>query len=160
MNLYEIDRKISEAYEAAIDPETGEIVDQEAYAALDQLEMEIGEKIEGLLLWIKNLRAHEEELNAEKMAFEARQQAAKRKADSLEKYVSGVLDGQKFSTTRVEVRWRKSVTVEYTGNMEKLPGDMVRKKLEINKKALKDALDHGIVIPGARIVTKNNMQIK
>ena len=37
MNLYEIDARIMEALEAAVDEETGEIVNEKAYAALDAL---------------------------------------------------------------------------------------------------------------------------
>ena len=35
MNLYQIDAEIMNAFENAVDPETGEIVDAEAYAAID-----------------------------------------------------------------------------------------------------------------------------
>lgn len=160
MNLYEIDARITEAFEAAVDPETGEIINQEAYEALDGLQMEMSRKVEGVLLWIKNLRADAEALKAERQAFASRQQSAERKADSLEKYISGILNGQKFSTERVAVTWRKSKMVEFTGNLKELPSNLVREKLEINKTAIKDALEHGMDIPGASIVIHNNMQIK
>lgn len=57
MNLYGINSQIMEAFEAAVDMETGEIINEAAYEALNRLQMEREEKIEGILLWIKNLTA-------------------------------------------------------------------------------------------------------
>lgn len=50
MNLYQIDAEIMRAFEDAMDPDTGEIVDAEAYAALDRLGVERDNKIENILL--------------------------------------------------------------------------------------------------------------
>ena len=50
MNLYEIDAAIT----ACIDPETGEVLDEEA---LNALHMERSAKVESVALWIKNLNA-------------------------------------------------------------------------------------------------------
>lgn len=50
MTLYEIDQAIL----ACIDEESGEIIDADALA---ELSMERDKKVEGVALWIKNLRA-------------------------------------------------------------------------------------------------------
>ena len=50
MKLYEIDQAIL----ALVDPETGEILDYEAFS---ELKMKREEKIEGMALWHKNLTA-------------------------------------------------------------------------------------------------------
>lgn len=161
MNLYEINEKIMEAFDAAVDLETGEIVDDEAYQALNDLQMQFDEKTEGILLWIKNLRAQAEALKKEKQAFEYRQKAAENKAESLKRYISKVLNGQKFSTERVSVSWRKSESTEYIGDVKALPAECIRQKdPEVNKTALKEALKRGEKIPGASLVVINNIQIK
>ena len=161
MNLYDIDQAIEAAFEDAIDMETGEIVNEEAYKALDSLQMEFDKKAEGVLLWIKNLSAEAESLKKEKQAFESRQKAAEKKAESLVHYIAGVLNGKKFKTDRVEVRWRKSESVEYCGDVLKLPKECIREKEpEINKAALKKLLKEGNAIEGAQLVTKQNIQIK
>lgn len=161
MNLYEINDRIMEAFDAAVDPETGEIIDSDAYQALNDLQMQFDEKAEGILLWIKNLRAQADALKKEKQAFESRQQAAERKAESLKKYISNVLKGEKFSTERVSVSWRKSESAEYVGDVNALPAEYIRQKdPEVNKTALKAALKNGVKIPGASLVEKNNIQIK
>lgn len=96
MNLYEIDAALMAAYENAVDMETGEILDNEAYAAIDGLEMALAEKTENILLWIKNLSAEAEALKAEKMSFDVRQKRAERKVESLKRYVSKALEGKKI----------------------------------------------------------------
>ena len=74
MNLYEIDARIMEAFEAAVDEETGEIVNEEAYAALDALQEARDEKIENVLLWIKDLKSDAEQLKNEKRVLETRRE--------------------------------------------------------------------------------------
>lgn len=161
MKLYEIDEKIMETFDRAIDAETGEILDAQAFAELDSLRITRDEKIEGVLLWIKNLSAEAEALKAEKQAFEARQRQAVNKAESLKRYISGVLNGEKFKTAKVSVTWRKSEAAEYTGDIFCLPEDCVTfKDPTVNKAELKKRLKAGEVIPGAELVVRNNIQIK
>ena len=161
MNLYAINDLITQAFESAVDMETGEIVNADAYEALDSLQMAFDKKAEGILLWIKNLTAEAEALKKEKLAFAERQSAAERKAESLKKYISGVLCGNKFQTEKVSVTWRKSEAVEYAGNVYDLPEELLKyKEPEINKTELKKRLKAGEVINGAELVYRNNMQIK
>lgn len=161
MNLYKIDMAIMEAFEKAVDAETGEILDEAAFTELDNLQMMRDEKIEGLLLWIKNLTADAEALKREKMAFEDRQRSVNKRIESLKRYVISVIAGQKFRTDRVAVSWRKSKVTEYDGDVELLPEDCIsRKPPEVNKTELKKLLETGAKIPGARIIEKQNMIIK
>lgn len=161
MNLYEANEKIMECLMKAIDEETGEIIDEQAYEELNSLSMQKDEKIENILLWVKELKAEAEALKAVKMSYAERQRAAEAKAESLRKYVEGALDGEKFKTTKVEVAWRKSQAVEYTGAITDLPEEYLRiKEPEINKTALSKALKSGVEISGATLVTRQNMQIK
>lgn len=161
MNLFEINARIEEAFEAAVDMETGEIINDAAYAALDALQMEFGTKTEDILLWIKNLTAEAEALKKQKQTFADRQSKAEKKAESLKQYVAKALNGEKFKTERVSVTWRKSETVEYVGDVLTLPPECIRlKDPEVNKDALKKLLKAGAEINGAELVSKNNMLIK
>ena len=126
MNLYEINAALMQAYDDAVDQETGEIIENEAYKAIDGLQMALEEKTENVLLWIKNLQADAEALKKEKMAFADRQARVEAKAESLKKYVSGILNGQKFQTARVSASWRKSEAVEYVGNVNALPDSCIK----------------------------------
>lgn len=161
MNLFEINNKIEAAFEAAIDMETGEIVDEVAYEQLDALQMEFGQKTENILLWIKNLNAEANALKIQKQTFADRQSKAEKKSESLKRYVSKALNGQKFATDRVSVTWRKSETAEFVGDIMTLPPECIRmKEPEVDKTALKKALKAGAEINGAVLVEKNNIQIK
>lgn len=161
MKLYEIDTKIMEIIENAVDPETGEIVGDLSLTELGDLEEAREEKIENCLLLIKNLESDAEQLKAEKQAFEQRQRVVMNKAYWLRKYVFDSLAGEKFSTPRVAVSYRKSEAVEYSGDVNSLPEECIKKKEpEVDKTALKKMLKGGAEIPGAKIVTRLNMQIK
>lgn len=161
MNLYEINAALMQAYDDAVDQETGEIIENEAYKAIDGLQMALEEKTENVLLWIKNLQADAEALKKEKLAFADRQARAEAKIESLKKYVGEVLDGQKFQTPRVSASWRKSEAVEYVGNVFALPENYIKySDPTVDKTALKNALKNGEEIEGARLVIRQNLQIK
>lgn len=161
MTLYEINEALMRAYEGCVDTETGEIIENDAYAAIDGLQMALEEKTENVLLWIKNLQSDAEALKKEKMAFAERQQRAEAKIESLKKYVGTVLGGQKFTTNRVSASWRKSESVEYTGDVMDLPSECIKvSDPTVDKVTLKKLLKGGAVIEGAQLVTKQNLQIK
>lgn len=152
MNLYEIDAAVM----ACIDEETGEIVDEQK---LNDLEMERGRKIENTALWIKNLRAEVKALKDEEAAFKARRQTAENKLDSLERYLSGYLDGQKFKSDKVSIFHRSIESVNVT-DIDKVPQELTRVTVEARKDDIKKLLKDGRVVPGAELVTKTSMVIR
>lgn len=161
MELYKIDNAINEAVANAIDPETGEIIDGQAYDALNGLLMAKDEKIRNILMLIKNLNADAETLKKEKEAFAARQKAAENHRDSLKRYVARFLDGRKFSCAEATASFRSSTSVEYTGDVRDLPERFLRiRDPEVNKTELAAALKAGEEIPGAALIKKQNLIIK
>lgn len=156
MNLYEIESAIMDC----IDEETGEIVDIEL---LDQLQMQREKKIENILCFIKNLNSDAAQLKEQEKAFGERRKAAEKKAEQLTKYVAGVLNGEKFSTTRAAVTWRKSEQVvidDLKAIMEQDDSYLRYKEPEPDKTAIKAAIKAGIVIKGAHLEECHNMSIK
>ena len=153
-SLYEIDRSILEC----IDLETGEVIDAER---LEHLQMDRNQKIENIALWIKNLQSDAMAYKAEKDAFAEREQAATKKAEQLKAYLAQVLEGQKFSTARCAVSFRRSesVTIE---DENSIPQEMMVQKVEFkpDKKAIKELLKGGFDVPGCRLVENWNTQIK
>ena len=147
MKLYEIDQAI----ENLIDDETGEVLDLDAF--LD-LKMERDRKIENMALWVKNMTAEAKAYKEEKEAFAARERATKNKLERVKKYLSTILDNQKFSTSKVAISFRKSESVEVDDTFlewaKKNADDLLRyKEPEIDKKAIKEALKNGKEIKGA-----------
>ena len=159
--LYEIDQKILET----IDYETGEIIDPERLTAL---QMERTAKLQNVALWVKNLLSDAEAYKAEKDAFAAREKAAKNKAESLKKWLADALQGEKFTTAKTAVSFRKSESVEIQDEDRLIVWAMGNGHEDlltfaapsVNKTAIKQALKNGVETPWATIKENYNLQIK
>ena len=152
MTLYEIDTQISEC----IDGETGEVIDVDR---LSGLVMERDTKLENVALWIKNLDATAKAIKAERDVLKTRQEQAEHKADLLREWLTKALDGEKLETPKVRVSYRKSTAVEVD---DRLPKKWCSKKIVYipDKVAIKTAISNGKKITGAKIVERQNIQIK
>lgn len=161
-NLFDISRALMDAWENAVDPETGEI-SEEGMLAIECLQMDQQAKRENIACWVKNLRSDAEALKTESKAMTDRAKAAERKADSLTRYLAADLDGERFQTPKVAVSWRRSVAVEIDeAEVPELPEQYLRTKttIEPDKTAIKEALKAGEIIEGCRLVERNNISIK
>lgn len=153
MNLFQIDEEIMKC----VDMETGEIVDS---AKLDELQMDRDTKIENIACWIKNLQSDAEALKTQKQEFADRQKAAENKVESLKKYLSDYLAGQKFSTDKVAISFRKTSSVNIT-DMTKLPEQYLKfSDPTPDKTAIKNAIKDGAAIAGAEIIEGQSISIK
>lgn len=153
MNLFQIDAAIMGCFDA----ETGELFDGEQFEAL-QLTREA--KIENACLLIKNLTAEAAALQAEKLAFAARQKSAENKAESLRRYLTDYLRGTPFKSTKVAVSFRKSEALEI-GENAVIPDEYLKPQApDIDRKGLKQAIKDGACFDGVELVEKQNMQIK
>lgn len=161
MNIYEIDQAILDL----VDPETGEILD---YDAFSELKMAKEEKIEGMALWHKNLTAEAAAIKAEEANLATRRKGLEKKAESLKQYLAELLSGTKFSTARVACSFRKSKSVEFTDEAEFIRIMQETQHFEylkfspptVNKAEITDAIKAGQLVPGAKLVEKNNLSIK
>lgn len=153
MNLFEIEKEIM----SCVDMETGEIIDIEK---LEQLQMDRDSKIENIACWIKNLTADAEALKAQKQAFADRQKVAENKAESLKKYLAAYLGGQKFSTDKVAISFRKTSSVNVT-DMSQIPEEFLKyAEPTVDKTAIKNAIKAGAVVAGAEVVEGQSISIK
>ncbi len=158
MNIYEIDN----AMFSLIDEETGEIKDYEAF---EELQMQREEKIENTALWYKNLVAESKAIREEEKALAERRKSLENKAESLKNFVNRTLQGNKFSTSKVAISYRKSTAVEvddkFIDYAMKNNNDLLTfKRPEPNKTVIKGMLQGGFDIPHAELVERNNMSIK
>ena len=158
MNIYEIDN----AMFSLIDEETGEIKDYEAF---EELQMQKEEKIENTALWYKNLVAESKAIREEEKALAERRKSLENKAENLKNFINRTLDGNKFSTSKVAISYRKSTAVEvddeFIDYAMKNNNDLLTfKRPEPNKTVIKGMLQGGLDIPHAELVERNNMSIK
>ena len=153
-NLYQIDQAIIDC----VDAETGEIIDPEQ---LENLYMERTQKIEGVTLWIKNLESDALAYKAEKNAFAEREAAALKKAEQLKEWLAKALDGQKFSTGKCAVSFRRSERVEILDEGV-VPKKYLTKTVTFkpDKTAIKELLKSGQKVRGCCLAEKYNAQIK
>ena len=152
MNLYEIDNQILEC----IDAETGEIFDYEKFEALN---LEKDEKIENVLLWLKNLKAQAAALQAEKLNFAQRQKVCENRINSIEKYITAYLGGEKWESAKVKASFRKSESLEISESAV-IPEAYTTYEPKIDKTGLKQAIKEGQTLDGITIQTNLNLQIK
>lgn len=153
--LYEIDKALRD-FEFQIDEETGEIINAEE---LDRLELARDTKIEHIGLFIKNLLSDAEAYKKEKDSFAQKEKAAKTKAENLKDYLDRTLDGETFKSTRVNMTYRRSVSVEII-DPDAIPERFLKFSVAVDKDGAKRALKAGETVPGAELVEKRNLQIK
>ena len=160
-SLYEIEQSILDC----IDTETGEIIDAEK---LNELVMQREVKIENVALWVKNLLSDADALEAEKDAFAEREKAAKNKALKLKQWLSTALNGQKFSTSKVQISFRTSEAVEIADEKKFVDWAWDNNRDDLlsyddptpNKTAIKQFLKSGGNLNGISLTTNQNIQIK
>lgn len=159
MTLYEIDKAILEC----VDEETGEIIDFERF---EELAGERDFKVENIGLWYKNLKAEAEALKTEIDVLKKRQTSAVSKMEQLEAWLCQALAGKKFSTPKIDIKFRSSEAVEVDDEFVSfaakygLDSFLRYKEPEPNKTALSEALKNGEEIPHASMVKRLNMNIK
>ena len=156
MTLYELDKAIAD-FELEVN-EDGEVLNIDE---LDELQLAREQKIEGISLWVKNLEAEKDAVKHEKDNFADREKRLGKKIDSLKKYLTYALDGQKFSTPKVAVSFRKSESV-LVKDKYLIPDNYMNLSVvrEPNKTAIKNALKRGEEIMGVELLEKRNISIK
>ena len=159
MSIYDIDAAII----SLIDTETGEVTDEEAF---DALQMERDVKVENIGLYFKDLTAEAKAIKEEEASLSARRKAVENKAERLKHLLDYALNGDKFSTPRLKVSYRKSSTVElkegFTAWAEEHADDLLTYlEPKPNKTAIKAAIKDGRVPDDmATIETHENISIK
>jgi hypothetical protein len=161
--LYEIDQAILDC----CDLETGEILDGEKLTAL---QMEREAKLEGVALWVKDLKAEAEAVKAEADKLNARKKALDGKIDSIKAWLLYALNGEKLKTARCNVYQTHSTklnvideqsVVNWIQTHSREPEQYLKFTLpEIRKDAVKAAIKDGAEIPGACLEMTESVVIK
>jgi hypothetical protein len=153
-----------EALAGAID-ENGEIQNEILSELLGEVAEELDKKALNIACYMKNLESEAEAIKAEIDKLNDRKKSALKKAESLERYLTQVLEGRKFKDARAEITWRKSSSVVVTVDGGDLFGrypDLVKVETEYKpiKADIKKRIQSGELVLGCEIVEKNNLVIK
>ncbi|MEG1492494.1 MAG: siphovirus Gp157 family protein [Oscillospiraceae bacterium] len=165
MTIYEIEQAVL----ALVDPETGELLDFEAFEAL---QMEREQKIENMACWAKDLTAQAAAIKAEEAALAERRSVIERKANNLKAYLSEILCGAKFESAKVKITYRGSEAVNTAPGFVDWALKMGLSKFltcppppapVANKTAIKEYLKRfgdASALEGVSIEKRQNLQIK
>lgn len=161
-NIYELNDQIKACIqldeEHVVDTEDGEIFDLQQFEAL---QMERGQKIEGMCCYIKNKLAEAQAIDAEIDTLSYRSGVIRKEVERCKAYLAGALYGEKFETPRCKITWRKSEICNVL-SMEAIPDEYKRTKVTVDadKTAIKKAIKAGAEVPGAEVIQKLNMTLK
>lgn len=131
---------------------------------LDGVQMQLQDKVNNIVRYSRNLELTAEMIDIEIKRLSELKSVYKNKSDSLKNYISYSMQKngiEKVETDIARLSFRKSSTVEIE-DIEKLPERFVVTKVSktADKKAIKEALENGEAVEGARIDNHNNLQIK
>ncbi len=157
LKLYEIKKAYMDVMNLDVDEETLKM-------ALDAVQVDIKEKANNIGYVLRTLEAEEKAYDAEIDRFKALKDSAKAKAESIKKYLAETLQDMeipKLSTEHFKFSFRKSESVDVL-DPELIPDDYKTTKTEIriSKTDIKKAIKNGESVVGARLITRQNLQIK
>lgn len=165
MKLYEINDQIYKLLnQEIVDPETGEIFDINGFDQLKELEAKREDKLENTALFIKNLEAEVEAFKTEEKNLSERRKTKENKLNWVWQFLSDFLiseDVNKFETARCRLSFRKSEVVE-VDSIDLLPDELKKEKTTVSpdRAAIKKAIKAGTELKGARLIERQNLQVK
>lgn len=164
MNLFEISKVYEEVIENGFheDSETGEILFDEE--SLDELIGDFNSKVDNIVCYIKNLETLNTGIKKEIDSMSARKKANEKKIENLKSYIVSVLksrDLKKYQTEKNAINIRKSSLIEII-DIDDIDDKykIVKTTYAPNKAEIKTAILSGKTVDGAKIVEKENLQIK
>lgn len=161
-NLFQISKDLLMVFESLeVDEETGEILN---FQALDELTQQFESKAENIALFTQELDAQADAIKQKEKNLSDRRKSLEKKSESLKKYLMNEMEvtgKQKIETDMVKIRVSHRSIVD-VWNEEELPVQYlnIKETKSPDKKLIKQAIDSGMEIPGARLVDNPSMQIK
>lgn len=157
MTLYEINAQISAFLEENVDPETGEVLNLNA---LEDLELERSVKLESYALAVKNFDAEIAALKAESDKLDERRKHAEKTRDRLKNVLLKELRGEKLSTARVQITYRKTQSTEIIDISAVPEKFLIPQPPKFDKNAIKAAIKAGENVSGVALRSNISMIIK
>lgn len=169
MNLFELTQGYKELL-AQADKYASEHDGEISETFLDLLtraEMDLKDKVNNTLAYIKNLEAEAEALEEHAKSMIERAKAKKNKIESTKDWLKFNLEGKEWDSVYGKISYRKSESVVLNGavSLEDIAivhPELIRetKKIDLDKTACKALLKEGVNIAGIEIEKKVNMVIK
>jgi hypothetical protein len=161
MKLYEVNQAIEDIFSLLVDPETGEVIPDEALLAqLESLQMERSRILEYLAKLVLNTRSQVSELKEEEKRLKERRAMLERKDDRLMAILDRECHGEKTDCGVATICYRKTTKVDVRDDataiswlMENGHPQCYRVPApEISKTEVKKLLTAGTEVPGVSLV--------
>jgi hypothetical protein len=163
MRLFEISHDYRTVLNRVDDAEG--VLDDTLEADLDAIAGAMEEKVEAVVVVMRELDAEAAALKAEEQRLAARRKAREANAERLRAYTArcmGLAGTRKIATGLAVVSLRASTSVVVDCAPEALPAEYQRTKttVDADKVALKKALEDGAAIQGVSLVTSDSLQVR
>lgn len=161
-----------EAFDEIEDDAEREIVQEAWFDTLTGIETEFENKAENVAQFIKSLRAEAEDIREEEKVLAARRKAKEKRAESLIRYLMGCMKQirrEKIETAKCKLTIKKNAESVQCPDEDRLARDLLAmgrtelirvKPPELDKTALKKALQSGEIINGAALGRTESLIIK
>ena len=138
--------------------ETGEFTAEDIADTLVGIEGELGDKLDAIMLHARNLEGQAKTLDEESKRLADRKKSFENQVKSLKKYALDCLSTSgldKLKTTKNTFTARAGVVRVIIDNEDALPNELVDVQTITapDKKAIKEAIENGIDVPGAHLET-------
>ena|GEM_PF-2607375 len=154
------DTTIHEEALTCVDPETGEIFNQDLYDTICEHTETFAEQ---LALEIKNCKAEAKAIKDEVKNLQTKALSAENREERCKALLRFVLHGEKLKTPRANVYYRTSQSLDVRADFDELAAvnpDFIRVRKEYNKTAIKDAIAAGQDVPGCEMVEKTSVIVR
>lgn len=162
--LLEIDQAIEDAIDNFVDPETGELLsEEETLKLIEALEYEKLEKIKYLSRLVVNKTAELEALKEHKRQIDKRMKSTSGSIERLKSFIKVALKGEKFKDETVSVSYRNNRDVTTIDMIEAIPDEYFKTphtESNLNKTAIKEAIQNGQLVPGCHLEDTVSVIIK
>lgn len=163
MKLYEIDGKLNALLEQALEQIESQGNANDLLPDIEALVMAKDEKLANCVGYIKNLKALQYAIDEEAKTLKTKSASLDNKIESLERYISFFVGGDKWTNGVHSISFRKSESVDITDETI-VPAEFkeVVTTEKISKTKIKDflKLNPENKVEGVVLVVKNNIQIK
>lgn len=169
MTLYQLNAEFEELYNLLCDlPDDDEEALEAYYTTLEGIQGEIDQKMENIACFIKQLNADAAALKAERDAIDARLKAKQHKADRLKAMLQDALVNaglKRLEMPKAKISLRQnppSVIITDLGAVAASAyiKPRVIKEADVDKTAIKAAIQSGEDVPGAELESKTSITIK
>ena len=144
----------------AVDHETGEILSEEALAALNALDMERDALVLDLAAYMKGEEAEADAIREQAKRLMDRAGRHQRRAAWLADVIGrNVEPGRKLSDARSVIGWRKSTAVKIT-DADAIPDELYRYERALDRAEIARRLKAGEKVEGAELEVRMNLQVK